>query len=67
MIWEKANIQIQGKEQKATAPLIISASRATDIPAFYTKEFIKQFRKGYLYKRNPFNGTEELISFKNTA
>ncbi len=66
MIWEKVNIQIQGKEQKATAPLIISASRATDIPAFYAKEFIKQFRKGYLYKKNPFNGTEELISFKNT-
>ncbi|MCF6241451.1 MAG: DUF1848 domain-containing protein [Bacteroidales bacterium] len=66
MIWKKVNIKLQEKSLKATAPVIISASRATDIPAFYAKEFMKQFRKGYLYKKNPFNGKKELISFKNT-
>lgn len=66
MIWEKVNIRVQEKEEKAVAPLIISASRATDIPAFFAEKFISQFRKGYLYKKNPFNGKKELISFKNT-
>jgi DNA repair photolyase len=35
--------------------MIISASRRTDIPAFYSDWFIERIRKGYLYVRNPFN------------
>jgi DNA repair photolyase len=66
MIWEKTNIRINNKEVSATAPLIISASRATDIPAFFAKEFMQKIRQGYLFKTNPFNGRKELISFKNT-
>ncbi len=66
MIWEKTNIRINNKEALATAPLIISASRATDIPAFFAKEFMQKIRQGYLYKSNPFNGKKELISFKNS-
>ena len=66
MIWEKINIKINRQDIPATAPLIISASRATDIPAFYAKEFIEKLNRSYLYKTNPFNGKKELISFQKT-
>ncbi|QKV64547.1 DUF1848 domain-containing protein [Pseudomonas sp. 43A] len=35
--------------------MIISASRRTDIPAFYAEWFIKRVRAGFLLTRNPFN------------
>ena len=35
--------------------MIISASRRTDIPAFYHEWFINRIREGFLYTRNPFN------------
>ena len=33
--WEYNDIIIDGKSVKAQAPIIISASRSTDIPTFY--------------------------------
>ena len=42
--------------------MIISASRRTDIPAFYTQWFVNRVRAGYCTVPNPFNpGT--VISF----
>ncbi len=35
--------------------MIISASRRTDIPAFYSDWFFHRIRKGYLKTRNPYN------------
>ena len=35
--------------------MIISASRRTDIPAFYGKWFINRIKAGFVYVRNPFN------------
>jgi hypothetical protein len=35
--------------------MIISASRRTDIPAFYAEWFMNRIREGYLCVRNPFN------------
>src|SRR5512136_2786236 len=35
--------------------MIISASRRTDIPAFYAEWFIKRIRAGYCEVPNPFN------------
>jgi DNA repair photolyase len=35
--------------------MIISASRRTDIPAFYSEWFINRIREGFLLVRNPFN------------
>lgn len=51
---------------QAQAPIIISASRATDIPAFYADWFFDRFEKGYVKWRNPFNGKENYVSFDNT-
>ena len=49
-----------------TAPVIISASRSTDIPAFYAKWFINRLEAGYCVWYNPFNQKPMYISFKNT-
>ncbi len=35
--------------------MIISASRRTDIPAFYSEWFFKRMEEGYVLVRNPFN------------
>ncbi|MFN3527507.1 MAG: DUF1848 domain-containing protein [Candidatus Altarchaeaceae archaeon] len=66
MYWEKVKIiKDDGKEVEAIAPLIISASRATDIPAFYSKWFFNRLKKGYIKWINPFNNTFQYVSFKN--
>ncbi|MBN2557318.1 MAG: DUF1848 family protein, partial [Clostridia bacterium] len=36
--------------------MIISASRRTDIPAFYSDWFFKRLQEGIVHSRNPFNG-----------
>lgn len=38
--------------------MIISASRRTDIPAFYSKWFINRIREGYCTVPNPFNSKQ---------
>ena len=64
MAIEKINICTDsGKIVEATAPVIISASRSTDIPAFYTKWFFNRLAKGYCAWYNPFNQQKMYISF----
>ncbi len=48
------------------APIIISASRSTDIPAFYAKWFINRLKAGYCVWYNPFNQKPMYISFAKT-
>ena len=38
-----------GEIVEALAPVIISASRSTDIPAFYAKWFFNRLVKGYCF------------------
>jgi len=54
------------RKVSAQAPLILSASRATDIPAFYSDWFFDRLAKGYVRWRNPFNGKDSYVSFANT-
>lgn len=54
-----------GEIVEATAPVIISASRSTDIPAFYAKWFFNRLAKGYCAWYNPFNQQKTYVSFKN--
>lgn len=49
-----------------TSPVIISASRSTDIPAFYAKWFINRLAAGYCVWYNPFNQKPMRISFDKT-
>jgi len=63
---EKISIKSDcGETVEATAPVIISASRSTDIPAFYAKWFFNRLAKGYCTWYNPFNQQKMYISFKN--
>lgn len=52
-----------GEKVEAVAPVIISASRSTDIPAFYAKWFFNRLAKGYCTWINPFNQKKQYISF----
>ncbi|MDH6313909.1 DNA repair photolyase [Parabacteroides sp. PFB2-10] len=54
-----------GTNVEAQAPIIISASRSTDIPAFYAKWFVNRLKAGYVIWYNPFNQQPTYISFKN--
>ncbi len=38
--------------------MILSVSRRTDIPAFYSKWFMNRVREGFVYVRNPFNANQ---------
>lgn len=67
MNWNKIEILTDdGERVEAHAPLIVSASRATDIPAFYADWFIKRLEKGYVKWINPFNGVPSYVSFNET-
>lgn len=55
-----------GRRISAQAPMIVSASRATDVPAFYTPWFFDRLQKGYVRWRNPFSGYDSYVSFANT-
>lgn len=65
MQWQKKTITLRdGSLVEAQAPIIVSASRATDIPAFYAEWFIQRWEEGYLKWTNPFNGKPLYVSLK---
>jgi DNA repair photolyase len=67
MTWKKIEIlNDYGEKVSAQAPIIVSASRSTDIPAFYADWFIERWKKGYIKWKNPFNGLPLYVTFKNT-
>jgi DNA repair photolyase len=67
MSWGKAKIKTQsGEFVEAQVPVIISASRATDIPAFYSDWFFRRLKEGYVKWKNPFNRASLYVSFQNT-
>ena len=43
---------------------IISASRRTDIPAFYTEWFIRRLKAGAVYVKNPYGGRISKVSLR---
>jgi DNA repair photolyase len=45
---------------------MISASRSTDIPAFFPKWFMNRLRRGYIRWVNPFNQVSDYVSFAET-
>jgi len=63
--WEKTEIETdQGGAQRGIAPLIISASRSTDIPAFYSDWFANRLKAGYCKWINPFNRKPQYVSLE---
>lgn len=64
--WGHTNILIDGQLVSAQAPVIVSASRSTDIPAFYADWLFDRLEKGYSAWTNPFNGVRSYVSYKDT-
>lgn len=66
--WDKGDVSLgSGKTGPGIFPVIISASRSTDIPAFFSKWFINRLHAGYMKWSNPFNAKQvQFISFKKT-
>jgi len=63
--WQKTQIQRDnGMMAEAQAPVIISASRSTDIPAFYADWFFHRLKAGYSAWTNPFNGVKSFVSYE---
>jgi DNA repair photolyase len=70
--WERVPLEIPGTgpetgiRASAIAPLIVSASRSTDIPAFYGDWFMNRLRAGYVKWKSPFGGNPVYVSFAKT-
>ena len=66
--WKKIERPIEdGCIVSMQAPVIVSASRSTDIPAFYAEWFFHRLEKGYSAWTNPFNGVKSYVSYENTC
>ena len=67
MSWSKREMVISdGQKVSAQEPVIISASRSTDIPAFYSDWFLERLRAGYCNWVNPYNREVFRVSFEGT-
>lgn len=65
--WSKENLPRENGEMvPMQVPEIVSASRSTDIPAFYADWFFHRLKVGYSAWINPFNGVKGYVSYKNT-
>ena len=66
--WDKQKLPRDNEELvDMQVPVIVSASRSTDIPAFYADWFFHRLNvAGYSAWTNPFNGVRSYVSYKNT-
>lgn len=66
--WAKQKLPREnGELVDMQVPVLVSASRSTDIPAFYADWFFYRLDKaGYSAWTNPFNGVKSYVSYKNT-
>ena len=64
--WQPTEIQREnGETVKVQAPIIVSASRSTDIPAFYADWFFHRLKVGYSAWTNPFSGVKSYVSYQD--
>ena len=67
MKWETSILTTDGGAQvQAVEPVIVSASRATDIPAFWADWFFGRLRAGYSVWVNPFDRKRIYVSYART-
>lgn len=68
MQWSRTDIVTSEGHTTGIAPLVVSASRATDIPAFHAAWFMERLREGHCVWQNPFNsGQRRYVSFAQCA
>jgi hypothetical protein len=56
-------LPLSSGDPPAATPLIVSAGRAADIPAFHAEAFMRVLRDGCFVRTNPFNRKRGLVSF----
>ena len=62
--WETTQIYSDdGNQVNAILPIIVSASRATDVPGFHHKWFFDRLQRGHVVWKNPYNGDRQYVSF----
>ena len=62
--WETTQIYSDdGNQVNAILPVIVSASRATDVPGFHHQWFFDRLIKGHVVWKNPYNGDRQYVSF----
>ena len=61
MKWPETVVETPQGPKTAIAPLVISASRATDIPAFHAAWFMNRLRAGYCLWTTPFNARQRQV------
>ena len=64
--WPTVRIRTLEGESDAVAPLVVSASRRTDIPALHMDWFMHRLREGYVKWVNPLSGRAQYVSFEKT-
>lgn len=66
--WNKQKLPREnGELVEMQVPILVSASRSTDIPAFYADWFFQRLDvAGYSAWTNPFNGVRSYVSYQNT-
>ncbi|MBN2797864.1 MAG: DUF1848 domain-containing protein [Deltaproteobacteria bacterium] len=61
--WDRVPLTLpSGETVQASAPVILSASRSTDVPAFHAEWFMRRLEAGYLAWVNPFNRQPHYVS-----
>lgn len=64
---DKPTIKLEnGMTSSCQEPVVVSASRSTDIPAFYCDWFFHRLKVGYSAWTNPFNGVKMYVSYAKT-
>lgn len=66
MTWPQITTTLDGKNVTMITPSIISASRLTDIPNYYSNWFMHAIKRGYCSWTNPYSNKQQYISFQNT-
>ncbi len=65
MKWPETTVPSPDGPRRAVAPDVVSASRATDVPAFRAERFMRRLRAGHCLWVNPFNaGQRQIVSFE---
>ena len=64
-MFHKVQLIKDGQSIEADAPFIVSASRATDIPAFFSPWLMSRIHEGYCVRRNRHNDGLTYTSFEN--
>lgn len=61
------SVERGGSDKAASCPVIISASRSTDIPAYYSEWFIHRLRAGVIRWKNPFNQKDVYVNLQGVG